>query len=522
MIEAAKTRDMLHMSLALLASALNQNPQNALDMLACRGYHLLAIFLHHRMALFDMQSLDIFFQIAACEASSLESLELQGESTTVSSRTRTPQTSFKDYSLQNHFFRNSPTQSNEDLDDSSTLKNSFNSYFSEFESIDLPEETSNCVILANVHMVEHVLLDWTLWVTAPVSIQLALVGFLEKLLTIPSYMFHNMKLLRQINLVQYILVTLQRDDVEVPVLEKFVLLLSVILEDSFLVTELEAVVRFVIMTFHPRELDAQVEKSQKLTQESETMGKNVIVRNLLLEMLVDLRLGITSEEFLEQWHDVLSLKFVLFFLNKYLHPASMKWIMTLLGVWLVASPTFSHEFQSSGGYQLLIGVLPSFHDHLEIFYILLCLIFGKAVYPRIPVISIGDFYALISNVENCEDCEDLNFVELLDSVIAMAKFPFDILGMRLLVSGKSDNIDFKVDSIAEELTYDRFMSEDTASLDTANSILRFMVSLANMSSAFSAICRRVEFLESCIDLYFSCVRYVKYLHLVFGTFSFEF
>uniref|UniRef100_A0A6V7QWE4 Uncharacterized protein n=1 Tax=Ananas comosus var. bracteatus TaxID=296719 RepID=A0A6V7QWE4_ANACO len=33
-----------------------------------------------------------------------------------------------------------------------------------------------------------------------------------------------------------------------------------------------------------------------------------------------------------------------------------------------------------------------------------------------------------------------------------------------------------------------------------------MVDLAKMCPPFSAVCRRAEFLESCVDLYFSCVR----------------
>lgn len=61
LVEAAETRDMLHMALTLLACALHQNPQNVKDMQTCRGYHLLALFLLRRMSLFEMQSLEIFF-----------------------------------------------------------------------------------------------------------------------------------------------------------------------------------------------------------------------------------------------------------------------------------------------------------------------------------------------------------------------------------------------------------------------------------------------------------------------------
>ncbi|GMP90849.1 hypothetical protein CsSME_00041801 [Camellia sinensis var. sinensis] len=51
LVEAAETRDMLHMALTLLACALHQNPQNVRDMQKYRGYHLLGLFLYRRMPL---------------------------------------------------------------------------------------------------------------------------------------------------------------------------------------------------------------------------------------------------------------------------------------------------------------------------------------------------------------------------------------------------------------------------------------------------------------------------------------
>ena len=138
-------------------------------------------------------------------------------------------------------------------------------------------------------MVEHLLLDWTLWVAATVPIQISLLGFLENLVSMHWYRNHNLTVLRRINLVQHLLVTLHRGDVEVPVLEKLVTLVGVILKDGFLVSELEHVVRFVIMTFDPPELTSRNEILR------ESMGKHIIVRNMLLEMLIDLVVTITSE-----------------------------------------------------------------------------------------------------------------------------------------------------------------------------------------------------------------------------------
>ncbi|CAL5357461.1 unnamed protein product [Camellia sinensis] len=516
LVEAAETRDMLHMALILLACALNQNPQNVRDMQTYRGYHLLAVFLHRRMSLFDMQSLEIFFQIAACEASFSEPKKLENTRRSLLPAATIHETSLENLGLLKLRDESSSVGSHGYMDDFSAHKDSF-SHVSELENADMSAETSNCIVLSNADMVEHVLLDWTLWVTAPVSIQIALLGFLEHLVSMHWYRNHNLTILRRINLVQHLLVTLQRGDVEVPVLEKLVMLLGVILEDGFLDSELEHVVRFVIMTFDPPELTSR----NPIMRES--MGKHVIVRNMLLEMLVDLQVTIKLEELLEQWHKIVSSKLITYFLDEAVHPTSMRWIMTLLGVSLVSSPTFALKFRTSGGYQGLARVLPSFYDSPDIYYILFCMIFEKPVYPRLPEVRMLDFHALMPSDGNHEE---LKFVEMLDSVIAMAKSTFDWLCRQSMLAHQTGNLSQVTAGLVAELaegntdmagelqgealmhkTYAaRLMGGEASAPAAATSVLRFMVDLAKMCPPFSAVCRRAEFLESCIGLYFSCVR----------------
>ncbi|GAB2298246.1 hypothetical protein Dimus_032316 [Dionaea muscipula] len=516
LVEAAETKEMLHMALALLACSLHQNPQNVAEMQACRGYHLLSLFLYRRMSLFDMHCLEIFFKIAACEASFSEPKRLENYQTSFSPVTSMPETSFEDISLSKFRDELSSVGSHGDMDDFSANKDTY-SHFSELENADIPAETSNCIVLSNADMVEHVLLDWTLWVTAPVSIQIALLGFLEHLVSIHWYRYHNLTVLRRINLVQHLLVTLQRGDVEVAVLEKLVVLLGVILEDGFLASELENVVRFVIMTFDPPELTSRYQIAR------ESMGKHVIVRNMLLEMLIDLQMTIGSSELLEQWHKIVSMKLITCFLDEAVHPTSMRWIMTLLGVCLTSSSTFQLKFRTGAGYQVLIHVLPSFYDSPDIYYILFCLIFGKPVYPRLPEVRMLDFHALMPSDGNYGE---LKFIELIDSVIAMTKSTFDRLTARSMRAHKSghlsqvgagivaDLVDENTDMIGElqgealmHKTYAaRLMGGEASAPAAATSVLRFMVDLAKMCPPFSSLCRRAEFLESCIDLYFCCVR----------------
>ncbi|KAK8486708.1 hypothetical protein V6N11_069070 [Hibiscus sabdariffa] len=511
LVQAAETRDMLHVALSFLACALRHNPQNVRDMQTYRGYHLLALFLHRKMSLFDVQCLEIFFQIAACEASFSEPKKLELIQIITSPTATIHETSFEDLNFSKFHDETSSVGSLIEMDYLTAPKDSV-SHISELENPDIPVETSNCIVLSNADMVEHILLDWTLWASAPVFVQIALLNFLEHLVSMHWYRNHNLTVLRQIKLVQHLLATLQRD-VEVPVLEKIVAVLGVILEDGFLPSELENVVRFVIMTFDPPELKLR----HRIMRES--MGKHVIVRNMLLEMLIDLQVTIKSEEMLEQWHRIVSSKIITYFLDEAVHPTSMRWIMTLLGVCLASSLSFSLKFRTIGGYQGLTHVLPSVYDSPDVYYILFCLIFGKPVYPRLPEVRMLDFHALMpSDADHVE----LKFIELLDSIVAMAKSTFDRLSMQLILASQTGSLYQLVAELVEEnadtaaelqgealmhKTYAaRLMAGEASAPATATSVLRFMVDLAKMCPTFSAVCRRAEFLESCVDVYFSCVR----------------
>ncbi|XP_062212379.1 protein SPIRRIG-like [Phragmites australis] len=516
LVEAAETRDMLHMALELLALSLQQSHQNVKNMQALRGYHLLALFLHRRMSLFDMQSLDIFFRIAACEASFPEPQKSNINRTASYASGISPEVSFDDLTLPKFGDDVSSVGSHGDLNDFSAQKDSF-SHLSELENAELAGETSEFIVLSNADMVEHVLLDWTIWVAAPISVQITLLGFLERMVSMHWFRNHNLTILRRINLVQHLLVTLQRGDVEIPVLEKLVVLLGVILEDGFLASELELVVRFIIMTFDPPELTP----NRQIVREA--MGKHVIVRNMLLEMLIDLQVTINAEELLEQWHKVVSSRLVTYFLDEAVHPTSMRWITTLLGVCLTSSTTFALKFRASGGFQGLNHMLLSFHDSPEIYYILFCLVFGKPVYPRVPEVRMLDFHALMPSDGNYGE---LKFVDLLDTIIAMAKATFDSLIMKSMLAHQNSNLshfngtlvadlveatsdmgsDLQGEALMHKTYAARLMGGEAAAPAVVTSVLRFMVDLVKMCPPFSAVCRRHDFLENCVDLYFSCVR----------------
>jgi len=112
------------------------------------------------------------------------------------------------------------------------------------------DDDDDCAVLSNPDMMAHVLLDWTLWSTASVATQLAVMGFVGRLVSMKRYRKFNITVLRRLNLMQHLLVILQRD-VQIPVFEAVVELVTLTLKDGYILGELQLVADFVVMTFDP-------------------------------------------------------------------------------------------------------------------------------------------------------------------------------------------------------------------------------------------------------------------------------
>lgn len=122
--------------------------------------------------------------------------------------------------------------------------------------------------------------------------------------------------------------------------------------------------------------------------------------------------------------------------------------MTLLGVCFSSSHTSALKFRTSGGYQGLARVLPSFYDSPNMYYILFCLIFGKPVYPRLPEVRMLDFHVLMPSDGHYGE---LKFVELLESVLTLAKSTFDRLFMQSMLAYQIGNLSQVSSGLVAEL-----------------------------------------------------------------------
>ncbi|KAJ7550147.1 hypothetical protein O6H91_07G085500 [Diphasiastrum complanatum] len=528
LLEAAQTREMLHLALLLLVHVLNRHPRNAYDMLACGGYHLLAIFLYHHMELLALQDLELLFQLAACEASfplsQVKSKPAACDVAVAEMVTEKPDTLVPSVNSDD---QTSSVGSEPDTLDIYNHENT-SSCLSDTGGTELNEEYSNCVVLVNSYMMEHVLLDWSLWGSATVAIQLAVFNFIERLVGFHQYRSHNLKVLRQVNIVQHLLATLQRRDLEIPVIEKIVVLLGILLEDGFSCSELKYVADFVVVTFDPPEI---VNGDSPIPRES--MGLQLVTRNILLEMLVNLQMTISSDA-LERWHKTVSSQVVTFLIDEAVHPTSIRWVVTLLGVCLSSSKTFAANFHDSGGYRALVQVLPGFYDAPELYYILFSLIFGKSVYPRQHEVRLLDFYELMPKNGSIKE---IFFPELLDCVLAMSKAAFDKMSLQSELAHQTGNHlcygesllekwkradeammeDLQGEALLHNSYGERLMSGDAAAPSLLTSILHFMVDLAKLYHPFATACWRQGFLQSCVDLYFCIARSAYAAHVAEGS-----
>lgn len=158
---------------------------------------------------------------------------------------------------------------------------------------------------------------------------------------------------------------------------------------------------------------------------------------MLLDKLIDLQFSLKSDEVkTEEWNKVVSSKVINYLLDDAVHHHSMGRVVTLLGLCLSSSATFATKFKTTGGYQLLARVLPSFYDSPDIYFILFKLVFNQSAYPRQPEVRMLDFHALMPADGKFGD---ICFPELLDVVIAMSRAAFNRVSNQSLTAQQSGN-----------------------------------------------------------------------------------
>lgn len=163
----------------------------------------------------------------------------------------------------------------------------------------------------------------------------------------------------------------------------------------------------------------------------------VKVRNMLLDKLIDLQYFLKSDEVkLEEWNRIVSTKVITFLLDEAVHHDSMVRVITLLGLCLATSATFAAKFKSTGGYQHVTRVMPSFFDSPDIYFILFRLVFNQSVYPRQPEVRMLDFHALLPGDGKSGE---ISFPELLGAVIAMCRAAFNRVSKQSLTAQQSGN-----------------------------------------------------------------------------------
>jgi hypothetical protein len=475
LIQTAPTPQTLRLALSLLVSSLRHNPKNAHDMARLRGYHLLAVFLRQHIDMVGHAELDLLLQLAGTDGST--GLASQGQP---------------------------------------------------FGGVDDQGGAMHTVVLTGPPLVEDVLLDWTVWVAAPVPLQLAVLDFLESLAGHSAFRKHNLAALRRMDAFQHLLVTLQRGDVTEPVLQKAVRLLGLFIEDGKHPGELKAIADFVVSTFRQGQAIEGVEYGEPRKPSTplfvpgragrESDGYEVLVRNMVLDKLLELQVRLRGEEELEVWGKIVGSRVVTFLLDEDVHPSTLCLVLTMLAVSISTNPASAAKFRASGGFQSITHVLPSFFDEPEVHGILLKLVLGRPVYPRQPAMGLEDFYALMPT----GDAQDpVRFPELLEIIGSLFKAAFDAHDPHPIApAGESSNhklvapgLENAVSDGAVEYSPRVTDSRGSTAEELATGLMQCLVKLAQRSPNLSQACRRQEFLEGYVELFFSCVRRGLLLYL---------
>jgi hypothetical protein len=468
LIQTAQTPQTLRLALSLLVSSLRHNPKNAHDMARLRGYHLLAVFLRQHIDMVGHSELDLLLQLAGTDGST--GLASRGQP---------------------------------------------------FGGVDDQGGAMHTVVLTDAPLVEDVLLDWTVWVAAPVPLQLAVLDFLESLAGHSAFREHNLAALRRMDAFQHLLVTLQRGDVTEPVLQKAVRLLGLFIVDGKHPGELKAIADFVVSTFRQGQAIEGVEYGEPRKPSTplfvpgragrESDGYEVLVRNMVLDKLLELQVRLRGEEELEVWGKIVGSRVVTFLLDEDVHPSTLCLVLTMLAVSISTNPVSAAKFRASGGFQSITHVLPSFFDEPEVHGILLKLVLGRPVYPRQPAMGLEDFYALMPT----GDAQDpVRFPELLEIIGSLFKAAFDAHDPHPIApSGESSNhklvapgVENAVSDGAVDYSPRVTDSRGSTAEELATGLMQCLVKLAQRSPNLSQACRRQEFLEGYVELFFSCVR----------------
>eukprot|EP00850_Spirogloea_muscicola_P018850 SM000177S03183 [mRNA] locus=s177:89339:105711:+ [translate_table: standard] len=478
LLEVADSGPQLQVTLSLLKMVLASNPSNHVDMGRLSGYHLVALILRRHSASITLNELHLLLCMAA---------------------TRSGLTFVREDGL----------------------------------GYDAVAELPEALVLANVDVVEHILLDWTLWVIAPVPLQLHLLAFLYSLVTLANrFRRHNFAMLRRARTFPQVMVMLQGGSCELDVLERAVRLLALFLEDGLMAAELGQVADFLSMTFRP--MPAQTRRAREID------GRPVTVRNLLLEMLLGMQQKLAAEDVIDTWHKVVLSKVVPLLLDEDVHPSTLGWVLAILsGALQGTNGLLASRVRSSGLLQSLQQVLPVFYDEPEVYYTLLALALGRAALPRLTEVRLADLYALLGGGD-----EELAIPELLDCMLGMLKAALDrIPDVASMVVSRTSSL-IPLDSLEVLLEAELDGAPAVAAANQRKSstwpglgpeaceplpsgmaeasllvskLLRLLVDAVRTSTPLRCAFQKHALLDACVDLYFSCIRSAGALSILVET-----
>lgn len=266
-------------------------------------------------------------------------------------------------------------------------------------------------IIGNAEVLQHLLLDWKIWVRAPDSVQLLLFKSLSELASTSEHAHFNVLQMRTVKIRTILLMMLEDDDFPYSVAQHVVLLLGSLMHDPWNVADIKAVFRYIVATHNGSESVAApcpqgVENHKSLYYTGISSGsrptasrlktpatvdlglvegswvdlgdhkpsKSPLVRNLVLLLLVESLSGGAAAT-RSQFFDLCNLEIIFSLLNSD-NAGSRILLLRLLEIFLRDS-TNAARFKRVHGFYLLGDTLRSYPVDQDTVFALTCIMLGR-------------------------------------------------------------------------------------------------------------------------------------------------
>jgi hypothetical protein len=230
-------------------------------------------------------------------------------------------------------------------------------------------------VIANTSAFKYMILNYSFWRGTPVPLQLQLLHCVDLLITTSLHRRFNITRMRKLHIVNMLLNILRDEHSEPALFATVVRVLANIMRFSLEEDDVRQLLHFAVYTLNHRVLN----NPRSGTARRYTQLRNMIL-NLMLELVV--RAGHDKSTFLR----VLDPHWFFVFIQPTCHSLTVVIACKILAELYRADKRWATRFRNANGFYFLQDMLPRFHEHPEVYYVMFSLLLGRSV-TELPGLS---------------------------------------------------------------------------------------------------------------------------------------